>query len=202
LTTKRPAAVFWIFEPTNAYKARMKMRTIAVLFSLATLSAPVALVACGSKPPPKPAEPASTEMVSDGGDDGAADAGPAAPQTLYDRLGGKDGVAAVIDSLIKNVSADPDIKKLFAKDTGPKLDHFKQMLNDQICEAAGGPCKYAGKDMKTAHAGMKINDAMWDAFVKDFTLALQENKVGDTETGELLAIVAPMHDDIVVQKKK
>lgn len=179
----------------------MKTRTIAVLFSLAALSAPLALVACGPKQPPKPVEPATTEIVVDAGED-AADSAPPAPQTLYDRLGGKDGVAAVIDSLIKNVTADPDIKKYFAKVTGPKLDHFKQMLNDQICEAAGGPCKYAGKDMKTAHAGMKINDAAWDAFVKDFTLALAENKVGDAETGELLAIVAPMHDDIVVQKKK
>jgi hemoglobin len=192
----------WIFTRTNAYKARMKMRTIAVLFSLATLSAPVALVACGPKKPPKPVEPATTEMVSDAGDDGGDDAGPPAPQTLYDRLGGKDGVAAVVDSLIKNVSADPDLKKFFAKDTGPKLDHFKQMLNDQFCEAAGGPCKYTGKDMKTAHAGMKINDAQWDAFVKDFTLACAENKVGDKELGELLAVVAPMHDDVVPPKKK
>ncbi len=197
---KLHSAVLWIFVRTSAYKASMKTRTIAVLFSLATFSIP-ALVACGPKKPANPVPPAPVEVV-DAGSDAGDDAGPPAPQTLYDRLGGKDGVAAVIDSLIKNVSADPEIKKLFAKDTGPKLDHLKQELNDQICEAAGGPCKYAGKDMKTAHTGMKINDAMWDAFVKDFTLALQENKVGDTETGELLAIVAPMHDDIVVQKKK
>ncbi|MEO8878215.1 MAG: group 1 truncated hemoglobin [Polyangiaceae bacterium] len=180
----------------------MRLRTAAVLFSFVTLSAPLGLVACGPKKPPKQVEPATTEMSSDAGVDAEVDAAATAPQTLYDRLGGKDGVAAVIDSLIKNVSADPDIKKFFAKDTGPKLDHFKQMLNDQICEAAGGPCKYAGKDMKTAHAGMKINDAQWDAFVKDFTLATAENKVGDKELGELLAIVAPMHDDIVVAKKK
>ncbi len=178
----------------------MKTRTLAVLFSLATLSIPV-FVACGPKKPANPVQAPPVEVV-DAGDDAAVDAAPPAPQTLYDRLGGKDGVAAVVDSLIKNVSADPDIKKYFAKETGAKLDHFKQMLNDQICEAAGGPCKYAGKDMKTAHTGMKINDAAWDAFVKDFTLALAENKVGDAETGELLAIVAPMHDDIVPAKKK
>jgi len=178
------------------------MRTAALLFSIATLSAPLGLVACGPKKPPKPVEPATTEMSADAGADASEDAGAPAPQTLYDRLGGKDGVAAVVDSLIKNIAADPDIKKMFAKDTGPKLDHLKQMLNDQICEAAGGPCKYTGKDMKSAHAGMKINDKEWDAFVKDFTLALAENKVGDTESGELLGVVAPMHDDIVAPKKK
>lgn len=177
----------------------MRLKT-AVLFSLVTLSIPVAIVACGPKKPPKPVEPAVTE-TPDAGSDAEVDAAPPAPQTLYDRLGGKDGVAAVVDSLIKNVAADPDVKKAFAKTTGPKLDHLKQMINDQICEATGGPCKYTGKDMKTAHAGMKITEKEWDAFVKDFTLALSENKVGDKETGELLAIIAPMHDDIVPPKK-
>ncbi|MGH7283170.1 MAG: group I truncated hemoglobin [Polyangiaceae bacterium] len=178
----------------------MRLRTAAVL-SLFTLSFPLVVVACGPKKPPKPVEPATIETPVDAGTDAEVDSGPPAPQTLYDRLGGKDGIAAVVDSLVKNVSADPDVKKVFAKTTGPKLDHFKQMLNDQLCEAAGGPCKYTGKDMKTAHAGMKINDKEWDAFVKDFTLALSENKVGDKEQGELFAIIAPMHDDIVVGKK-
>lgn len=179
----------------------MRLRTAAVL-SLVTLSIPLVVVACGPKKPPKPVEPATTETPVDAGDDSAVDAAPPAPQTLYDRLGGKDGLAAIVDSLVKNVSADPDVKKLFAKTTGPKLDHFKQMLNDQLCEATGGPCKYTGKDMKSAHAGMKITDKEWDAFVKDFTLALSENKVGDKEQGELFAIIAPLHDDIVVAKKK
>lgn len=178
----------------------MRLRTAAVL-SLVTLSIPLVVIACGPKKPPKPVEPATTETPADAGDDAAVDAGPPAPKTLYDRLGGKDGIAAVVDSIIKNVSADPDVKKVFAKTTGPKLDHFKQMLNDQFCEATGGPCKYTGKDMKAAHAGMKITEKEWDAFVKDFTLALAENKVGDAETGEILAIVAPMHDDIVAGKK-
>lgn len=180
----------------------MKLSAKAVFFSIVSLSIPVAIMACGPKKPPKPVEPATADTTVDAGETPEEDAAPPAPQTLYDRLGGKDGVAAIVDSLVKNVSADPDVKKAFAKTTGPKLDHFKQMLNDQLCEAAGGPCKYAGKDMKTAHQGMKITEKEWDAFVKDFTLALQENKVADTETGELLAVVAPMHDDIVTSKKK
>ena len=144
-----------------------------------------------------------TDVTADAGADGGGeDAAAAAPQSLYDRLGGKDGISAVIDSFVKNVSADAVIKKHFAKTTGAKLDALKKNLGDQLCEATGGPCKYAGKDMKAAHATMKVSDKEWDAFVNDLTLALDENKVGEKEKSELFAILAPMKDDIVVAKKK
>ncbi|MEO8797792.1 MAG: hypothetical protein ABI551_07905, partial [Polyangiaceae bacterium] len=110
----------------------MKLSAKAVFFSIVSLSIPVAIMACGPKKPPKPVEPAIVDTSADAGETSEEDAAPPAPQTLYDRLGGKDGVAAIVDSLVKNVSADPDVKKAFAKTTGPKLDHFKQMLNDQL----------------------------------------------------------------------
>jgi len=166
------------------------------------LASSLAFFGCGSKTPPKPMEPSMTDVTGDGGADGGEDAAPAAPQSLYDRLGGKDGITAVIDSFVKNVSADAAIKKHFAKTTGPKLEAFKKNLGDQLCEATGGSCKFAGKDMKAAHAGMKITDKEWDAFVNDLTLALDENKVGEKEKSELFAILAPMKDDIVLAKKK
>jgi hemoglobin len=176
----------------------MKIKlTAAAIVTIASL----ALVACGGKKPPKPMEPSTTDTHADGGAE-TEDAGPPAPKTLFDRLGGKEAIAAVVDSFAKNVAADPEIKKFFAKTTGPKLDHFKQVLIEQICEAAGGPCKYSGKDMKTAHKGMGLSEAHWDAFVKDFTLALDENKVGEKEKSEVFAIIAPMHDDIVEKKAK
>jgi hemoglobin len=156
---------------------------------------------CGSKKPPKPMEPAMTDTHADAGSDAeAVDATPPAPKTLYERLGGKEGVDKIIASLLANATADADIKKLFAKVTGPKLDNFKKQLADFICEKADGGCKYGGKDMKAAHKGMGITDPQWDAFVKDFTLALDENKVGETEKSELFGAIAPLHDDIVEKK--
>jgi hemoglobin len=156
---------------------------------------------CGGKKPPKPMEPAMTDTHADAGAEaGAEDAAPPAPKALYDRIGGKEGVDKVIASLIANVTADAELKKLFAKTTGPKLDNFKKQLADFICEQTGGGCKYGGKDMKAAHKGMGITDPQWDAFVKDFTLALDENKVGEKEKSELFGAIAPLHDDIVEKK--
>ncbi len=151
--------------------------------------------ACGHKKPP--VQPEATEaIVEDAGP--PVDATPA--PTLYDKLGGKDGVAGVIDSFIANITTDKVVSKYFAKTKGPKLDHFKQMLADQICHEAGGPCQYTGKSMKDAHKGMGITDAQFNAVVQDLNLALQEKQVGKEDADALLAKLGAAQDDIVEKK--
>ena len=139
-------------------------------------------------------------------DAGAADAAPevdsAPPPSLYDKLGGKAGVSAIIESLMGNVTADKRVSKPFAKTTGTKLDHFKQMLSDQICEAAGGGCTYSGKPMKEAHKGMGITEAQFTAFLEDLTLALEEKQVAKEDQDALLAKLGATRDDIVEKKGK
>jgi hemoglobin len=162
-------------------------------------------VACGPKKTP-PKEPAISETVSDGGADDAAPAEPPKPKALVERLGGREGIAKVVDTFVKNVAADNKINKRFAKLTGAKLEKFKTNITDQICEAAspeGAPvCKYAGKNMKDAHKGMKIKEEEWQALVADLKSALEENKVPSTDQDDLFALLGPMHDDIVEVKAK
>ena len=81
-----------------------------------------------------------------------------------------------------------------------RLADFKNKLVDQICEASGGPCKYTGRDMKTAHEGLGISGADFDALVADLVGALDKFKVGKTEKDQLLAILGPMKPDIVEKK--
>src|ERR1051325_9771564 len=77
-------------------------------------------------------------------------------RTLYDRLGGKKAITAVVDEFVGRVAADSRINHYFAQAAADskRMAAFKVNLVDQICQAAGGPCKYQGKDMKSAHAGM------------------------------------------------
>ena len=124
---------------------------------------------------------------------------PAKPKSLYSRLGGKKSIAAVVDAFVGNVAADNRINKFFtdtAKDP-KRLAKFKGNLVDQICQASGGPCKYKGKDMKTAHKGMGITDADFNALVEDLEKALDQFHVGATEKGELLGALGGMKGDIV-----
>ena len=120
-------------------------------------------------------------------------------KSLYERLGGKKAIAAVVDQFVANVAADARIKKFFALTASdPKrMATFKGNLVDQICQAGGGPCTYKGKSMKEAHQGMGISSADFNALVEDLVKALDNLKVGEKEKNELLGVLGPMKSDIV-----
>jgi hemoglobin len=116
--------------------------------------------------------------------------------SLYDRLGGKGAITAVVDDFVGNVAGDERINGRFGKTDIPKL---KRNLVDQVCAATGGPCTYTGKDMKTAHTGMRIQDAEFGALVEDLIKSLNKFKVGKKEQDELLGALGGMKKDIVNQ---
>lgn len=125
------------------------------------------------------------------------DSGPAAGRggpSLYERLGGKPAITAVVEDFVARVAADARINGKFANANIPRL---KAMLVDQICQASGGPCTYTGRDMKSAHAGMGITSDEFDALVGDLVTTLNKFKVGDREKNELLGALGPMKKDIV-----
>jgi hemoglobin len=124
--------------------------------------------------------------------------GSAATKTLYDQLGGKDAIKAVVHDFLGNVAADTKINKRFAKTDIPKLEG---LLVDQICAATGGPCKYAGKTMADAHKGMKISEDEFTALVGDLVKSLDKFKVAHKDKNDpgsqLLAALGGMKGDIV-----
>jgi hemoglobin len=117
-------------------------------------------------------------------------------KSLYDRLGGKPAITAVVDDFIGNVAGDTRINKRFANADIPRL---KRMLVDQICQASGGPCTYTGASMRDAHKGMKITDAEFNALVEDLVKSLDKFKVGAQEKNDLLGALGGMKPDIVDQ---
>jgi len=126
---------------------------------------------------------------------GAPSAGTAATEkSLYDRLGGKTAITAVVDDFVGRVAADTRINGKFANANIPRL---KSMLVDQICQASGGPCTYTGRDMKNTHAGMGVSSSDFDALVGDLVATLNKFKVPEREKNELLGALGPMKGDIV-----
>jgi hemoglobin len=120
-------------------------------------------------------------------------------KTLYDRLGGKAAITAVVDQFVSNVAADKRINARFAATAADpaRLANFKNNLVNQICQASGGPCAYTGKSMKDAHAGMGITTADFNALVEDLVGALNKFKVPDSDQKVLLGVLGPMSKDIV-----
>jgi hemoglobin len=117
-------------------------------------------------------------------------------KSLYDRLGGKPAITAVVDDFIGNVAGDTRINKRFATADIPRL---KAMLVNQICQASSGPCTYTGASMKDAHKGMKITDAEFNALVEDLVKSLDKFKVGAQEKSDLLGALGGMKPDIANQ---
>jgi hemoglobin len=119
-----------------------------------------------------------------------------ASPSLYERLGGKPAITAVVDDFVGNVASDTRINQRFA---GADIPRLKARLVDQVCEATGGPCKYTGASMRDAHKGMKITEAEFNALVEDLTKSLDKFKVPAREKGELLGALGGMKADIVGQ---
>jgi hemoglobin len=142
----------------------------------------VGLSACesgGGTPPP--AKPTAT-------------APPAPPKPLYDRLGGKPAVEAVVDEFLKRVAADKRINGRFFNTDIPRL---RGLLVEFMCSATGGPCQYTGRDMRSAHAGFQLVEEEFNALVEDLVGALDKFNVPKKEKDELLGALGPLAKEIV-----
>ena len=118
-------------------------------------------------------------------------------KSLYERVGGYNALAAVVDDFVGRLVADKQFEKFFAGHSIDSKKRIRQHILDQFCAATGGPCVYMGRDMKTTHGGLGITDAEWDAAAKHLAASLDKFKVAEKEKGELLAFVTSLKKDIV-----
>ena len=116
--------------------------------------------------------------------------------TLYQRIGGTPGIAAVVDDFVDNVRADPRINKRFQ---GVDVQHTKQMLTELLCKDTGGPCTYTGRSMKETHRGMDISDAEFNAMAEDMGKTLDKFRLPPRERTDVLNLLNSMRGDIVGQ---
>jgi hemoglobin len=114
--------------------------------------------------------------------------------SLFERLGGIGAVTAVVEDFSARCAKDARINAKFARTDIPRL---RSMLIDQVSEATGGPGKYSGRDMKTAHTDMGVTTGEFNALVEDLVATLTKFGVGKREQDELLGILGPLKSDIV-----
>jgi len=119
-----------------------------------------------------------------------------ADTTLYDDLGGKDGVTAITAVMIDNALADDRIKATFDDINIPRL---KGLLYQQFCTLTGGPCQYKRRSMQETHAGLNLHESDFNALVEDLEAAMDARDIPWSTQVKLLAILAPMERDVVKQ---
>jgi hemoglobin len=116
-------------------------------------------------------------------------------QSLYERLGGTEGITRISSDVIDNHLANKTIATRFANSDVAKI---KNAATTFFTTATGGPSVYKGKDMLAAHKGMNISAAEFMAVLDDGLAALQKNNVGQREQEEVLFALYSMRSQIVL----
>jgi hemoglobin len=125
--------------------------------------------------------------------------------SLYERMGGKKQVAAVVSDWITLIQTDPRIN-LYFKNTS--MDAFSTKLTTKICQLSGGGCKYQGLDMRRAHmpgvikrasggAQSSVGETEFNAMIENLTRALDKHKIAAQEKTELIALMGQMKEDVI-----
>jgi hemoglobin len=121
-------------------------------------------------------------------------------QSLYERLGGVNAIAMVVDrfsdQIVKNpkLNVNPALKDW--NETG-QLPGLKFMRTLWICQMAGGPFQYTGKELGEAHADLHITSEEFDEVGAEIAGALDHFKVPEREKQELLAVIVSKKTEVV-----
>ena len=117
--------------------------------------------------------------------------------SLYERLGGYDGVAAIVDDLLPRLHGDPQLGVYWKGKCKDSLNKDRQLIVDFMASAFGGPAFYLGRDMKTSHDGLGITESEWNRFMEHVVSTLNNVAIPDREAVEFLAAASSLKGDIV-----
>ncbi|OJW85558.1 group 1 truncated hemoglobin [Thiobacillus sp. 65-1402] len=116
--------------------------------------------------------------------------------TLYERLGSRPGIEAIVEDIWNNHVSNPLVNKRYANSDPATV---KRLVTEMCCAGFGGPETYTGRDMLTTHKGMNINDTEFVAVCDDVLKALDKHNVGKRERDEILCILYSLKGDVVYQ---
>ena len=117
--------------------------------------------------------------------------------SLYERLGGYDGISAVCDDLMLRVMSDAQLGRFYSHRGDDGRTREKQLLIDFICHCAGGPLYYRGRDMKLTHIGMGLRDSDWEILIRHVNATLEKFDVAEKEWNDVLGFLESTRADIV-----
>jgi hemoglobin len=117
--------------------------------------------------------------------------------SLYTRLGGYDGIAAVINETMPRIMADPQLGRFWANRGADGIRREKQAIIDFIANRAGGPVNYGGRDMVAAHQGMKIRDSDWRIFMVHLNRTLEKFQLAGQERTDVVNFMESLKGTMV-----
>ena len=118
-------------------------------------------------------------------------------KSLYERLGGYDAIAAVSDDLMVRIKNDDKLRRFYDHRGADGIAREQQLLVDYLCASSGGPMIYTGRDMKTLHVGMRLDEEDWQRAVDHLIATLEAFTVPEPEKSEMLAFIGSLKPEIV-----
>jgi hemoglobin len=153
------------------------------------------------------------EQLSSGGEEHG---GGEEKRTLYERLGGEEGVQTIVSDFVARAMADPRVnwerkgvvkggwfrrnKPVEWQHDAQDVANLKKHMAQFIALATGGPVKYEGGEMRQVHAGLRITNAEFDASIGDLKATLDKLGVPTDEQKELLAVVESTRPQVVTER--
>ena len=119
----------------------------------------------------------------------------AVAETLYDRLGRREGITRITRELMKNHLANPLVKTRY--ENSPDLDRVETRAIEFFCAGTGGPESYSGKDMLATHKGMNISEQEFITVIDDAMDALEKCGVEPATRNEVLAILWSLKGEVI-----
>jgi len=116
---------------------------------------------------------------------------------LYERLGGYDGIAAIVDDLLPRLLDDGVLGVYWKGKCKDSLKKDRQLFVDFLSSAFGGPVVYLGRDMKTSHDGLGITESEWARFIEHVVATLRNMTIPERETTEFLAAAGRLKGDVL-----
>ena len=119
--------------------------------------------------------------------------------TLFERLGGSEGIARIVDDVVDAHMENPAIKVRFLpyKDQPERLAVIKKHTVQFFSAGSGGPAEYHGKDMPEAHTGMNISRAEYMHVVDDIMVVLEKHSIDEETKKDVLVILWSLKEMIV-----
>ena len=125
---------------------------------------------------------------------GGCQTSPSKSATLYDDLGGNEGLEAIVQRSFHYTLQD---ERIADKWENSNVERVQKILVQQLCDIADGPCTYTGQSMARVHSGLGLTSFHFNALVENFQKSMDDNKIPYRTQNRLLARLASMHDDVV-----
>ncbi len=117
-----------------------------------------------------------------------------AESTLFERVGGREGIHEMVADTVRRHQVNDAIKHTL---DGVDPDRLVEQVTDFLVVATGGQGEYHGRDMVTAHAHLNLSNADFLAAGSDLVAAMEASGWGDDERQELLCAFVGLREQVV-----